>query len=182
MRASSVPKSEQSRNAKLRGLWGVCRRARAYSHSANSCDPRGSALLRRRGVGRWQWKRGALMLNWPCSCGRVAKRSRDRYREGEGRASHVSREFSWGAPPSRVCTWPWAVAPHEWASQHGIGLGIFQVGITSCKCQNLGSKNPQNHLFLTPLAKGKLKKTTVLLEQNSRRVFHWEESPYVLLE
>ena len=52
----------------------------------------------------------------------------------------------------------------------GGGAGTtFQEDVTFCKSQNWGSKNPQTHLFLTPLAKGKLKKTTVLLEQNKQR-------------
>lgn len=52
--------------------------------------------------------------------------------------------------------WGWVVA-------------TFQVGFTFCKSQNLGSKNQRKHLFFTPLAKGKLKKTTVLFEQNKQR-------------
>lgn len=44
-----------------------------------------------------------------------------------------------------------------WAALGGGAGTTYQVGMTFCKSQNLGSKNPQNHLFLTPLAKGKLK-------------------------
>lgn len=41
--------------------------------------------------------------------------------------------------------------------------------LLSAKRQNLGSKNPKILLFLTPAAKGKFKKTTVLFEQNKQR-------------
>ena len=55
------------------------------------------------------------------------------------------------------------------AAPGGRGWDHLSGGCDFCKSQNLGSKNPQTHLFLTPLAKGKLKKTTVLLEQNKQR-------------
>lgn len=64
----------------------------------------------------------------------------------------------------------------------GSGQGCHQVGNTFCKCQNLGSKNPKHHLFFTALAKGKLKKTTVLLQQTERRSCHWGELICISLE
>lgn len=53
----------------------------------------------------------------------------------------------------------------------GSGGDRLQVGITFCKRQNMGSKNPKKHLFLTRLAKREVKENHTLVWINQEEYF-----------
>lgn len=84
-----------------------------------------------------------------------------------GKGKPTSQGLSGVTPPGRVRTWP-GKRSATMGSPQGPGRDYLSGGRCFLQESEWGSKNPKNDLFLTPLAKGKLKKTTVF-EQNKQR-------------